>query len=259
LKDDDELAQYQTQNALEDASLHVNAEAPPISGTALQSIVQDYRSVQAQINRLSRQYPAEVLDALLNHPAMTLEQLSDEAAVNAWTQALALSVKDSSISGANFGFVVKHDQEESRYLPVLTSIIHGVTRKVTLSAEFFKSNEYREICRIGAILKGLCEPGAYVKRGEKTQAVANFREALTWLMGDAMKGHYLQRYKGLGEMNPSQLWETTMDPNYRRMLRVTINDAMEADQLFTTLMGDQVEPRREFIETNALRVANLDV
>jgi DNA gyrase subunit B len=138
-------------------------------------------------------------------------------------------------------------------------VIHGVTRKATLSIEFFKSQEYKEICRVGAIIKGLFETGAYVKRGEKTQPVTNFQDALDWLMTEAMKGHYLQRYKGLGEMNPEQLWETTMDPNYRRMLQVTIEDAMGADLLFHTLMGDQVEPRREFIEANALQVANLDI
>ncbi len=257
LKDDDELAQYQTQMALEDASLHVNAEAPGISGTGLQSIAQDYRNVQAQINRLSRQYPAEVLQALLNHTPLTVEQLSNESEVQQWTDALAKAV--NAHTAAAFAFVVKHDLEENLYLPVLTSVIHGNTRKVTLSAEFFKSGEYREIRRVGTTLSGLCESGAYVKRGDKVQPVNNFKEALDWLMGDAMKGHYLQRYKGLGEMNPEQLWETTMDPSYRRMLRVTIEDAMAADQLFFTLMGDQVEPRREFIETNALQVANLDV
>lgn len=257
LKDDDELAKYQTQMALEDASLHVNSDAPGISGTALQSIAQDYRNVQAQINRLSRQYPAEVLQAMLNHDALSVEQLVNQTDVQQWTDVLASKVNENT--NAAFTFVVKHDTEENQYLPVLTSVIHGNTRKVTLSAEFFKSGEYREICRVGNTLKGLCEPGAFVKRGEKVQPVNDFRAALEWLMGDAMKGHYLQRYKGLGEMNPEQLWETTMDPNYRRMLRVTIEDAMAADQLFYTLMGDQVEPRREFIESNALQVANLDV
>jgi len=259
LKDDDELAQYQTQAALDDASLHVNAAAPPISGAALQTIVQDYRNVQAQINRLSRQYPSEVLDVLLNQQELTVEQLADEELVRRWTESLAKAVGETSTTHAHYSFLVRHDAEENRYLPVITSIIHGNTRKVTMSAEFFKSNEYREISRVGTTMRGLCEAGAYVKRGEKTQTVQSFREALNWLMGDAMKGHYLQRYKGLGEMNPEQLWETTMDPNFRRMLRVTIDDAMAADQLFTTLMGDQVEPRREFIESNALMVANLDV
>ncbi|HTQ99527.1 MAG TPA: DNA topoisomerase (ATP-hydrolyzing) subunit B [Candidatus Acidoferrum sp.] len=258
LKDDDELAQYQTQAALEDASLHVNASAPPISGAALEAVVRDYRTVQAHINRLSRQYPSDVLDALLNQDGLTIEHLADANRVQRWTDALAKEVTEKAGTSAHYSLVVKHD-EENLYLPEITSTIHGNTRKVTLGTEFFKSHEYREIARVGATLRGLCEPGAYVQRGDKTQPVQSFRDALNWLMSDAMKGHYLQRYKGLGEMNPEQLWETTMDPNYRRMLRVTIDDAMAADQLFTTLMGDAVEPRREFIESNALLVANLDV
>jgi DNA gyrase subunit B len=258
LKDDDELALYQTQLALEDSSLHVNADAPGISGTALQTIVQDYRRVQAQIRRLSRQYPEEVLQALLKLPTLSVEKLGDESAVKAWVKELEAAVGTSK-TAALYSFAVRRDDEERIFVPVITSIIHGITRKVTLTLELFKSHEYREFCRVGATLKGLFEPGAYVKRGDKMQPVAEFKEALEWLMGDAMKGHYLQRYKGLGEMNPEQLWETTMDPNVRRMLRVTIEDAMSADQLFSTLMGDQVEPRREFIESNALQVANLDV
>ncbi|HEY0962404.1 MAG TPA: DNA topoisomerase (ATP-hydrolyzing) subunit B [Pseudomonadales bacterium] len=258
LKDDDELAAYQTQLALEDSSLHVNSDAPGISGTALQTIVQDYRGVQAQIRRLSRQYPEEVLQQLSNISPLSVEQLADEQAVTAWVDELKVAVGVSK-TAAHYSFTVRRDDEERIFVPVVTSIIHGITRKVTLTLELFKSNEYREFCRLGATLKGLFETGAYVKRGDKTQPVSSFKEALDWLMNDAMKGHYLQRYKGLGEMNPEQLWETTMDPNFRRMLRVTIEDAMGADQLFYTLMGDQVEPRRDFIESNALQVANLDV
>ena len=259
LKDDDELAQYQTQIALEDASLHVNKDAPGITGTALQSIVQDYRNVQSTIKRLSRQYPMDVLQEMLNQPPLTPDDMSAEAAVKSWVQGLETAISGGGKSAALYTFLVKYDEEERLYEPVVTSLIHGVTRKTTLVPDFFKSQEYREMCRVGAMLKGLIEPGAQIRRGEKTQNIVNFREALDWLMFDAMKGHYLQRYKGLGEMNPGQLWETTMDPAFRRMSQVTIEDAMGADQLFYTLMGDQVEPRREFIETNALQVSNLDV
>jgi len=258
LKDDDELALYQTQMALEDSSLHVNASAPGIAGVALQTLVQDYRGVQVQITRLSRQYPGEILLALLNQDELTVEQLGNEQAVTQWVANLE-AVVSTSKTGAMYRFHVRHDEEERIYVPVVTSIIHGVTRKATLTLEFFRSAEYRDIFRVGSTLKGLFEIGAFVKRGEKTQVVNNFREALEWLMNDAMKGHYLQRYKGLGEMNPEQLWETTMDPNFRRMSQVTIEDAMGADQLFSTLMGDQVEPRRNFIEKNALMVSNLDI
>ena len=260
LKDDDELAQYQTQIALEDASLHPNADAPGISGTALQSLVQDYRSVQGQIRRLSRQYPADVLQSILHlSPPLLAEELGDQERVRAWLAQLEQSVQESAKAGATYRFSVRYDEEARVCVPMVTSLVHGVTRRATLSADFFKSNEYREICRIGTTLGSLLEPGAFVKRGEKTQNISDFKQALDWLMTDGMKGHYLQRYKGLGEMNPEQLWETTMDPNFRRMSRVTIEDAMGADQLFYTLMGDQVEPRRDFIETNALSVANLDV
>ncbi|MDT8398399.1 MAG: DNA topoisomerase (ATP-hydrolyzing) subunit B [Pseudomonadales bacterium] len=259
LKDEEELAQYQTQNALENASLHVNIEAPGISNNALEAIVNEYRKVQRIMKRISRQYPMDVLEALVHLPEMNPESLENRSAVEAWVDELNKLVAKSNRSGAIYSFAVKDDEEEHVSLPVITSTVHGIIRKVTLTVEFFNSLEYKDILRLGATLNGLFEEGAYVKRGEKTQTVSNFKEALDWLMADGMKGHYLQRYKGLGEMNPTQLWETTMDPGFRRMSQVTIADAMGADQLFSTLMGDHVEPRREFIEANALAVANLDI
>ncbi len=259
LKDEDELALFQTQNALEGASLHVNADAPGISSNALESIVNEYRNVRSIIKRLSHQYPGEVMDELINQPALNFEDMGDREKVESWTKAIEAAVAKVSHTSATYLFSVIHDEEEQIYEPIVKSIIHGISRKTTLRPELFKSQEYRDIVGMREKLSGLFEEGAYVKRGEKSHPVKSFREALDWLMKEAMKGIYLQRYKGLGEMNPSQLWETTMDPDFRRMLRVTIDDAMGADQLFSTLMGDHVEPRREFIESNALNVANLDV
>ena len=259
LKDEDELALYQTQNALEESSLHVNANAPGIGGSALEELVNQYREVVDVVKRLSRHYSNDILNALKNIDTFTAELAGSEAAVGSWLDALQGAVAKEADTGAIYSFKVKYDDEEKVYLPEVTSTIHGVKRKVTLSLEFFKSPEYAQIRVLGEKLNGMLEAGAYVKRGEKTKEVASFEEALNWLMNDAMKGHYLQRYKGLGEMNPGQLWETTMDPEFRRMSVVTIDDAMGADQLFSTLMGDQVEPRRDFIETNALAVANLDI
>jgi DNA gyrase subunit B len=151
------------------------------------------------------------------------------------------------------------DPEHQTYCPCAELRIRGMTRKVQLSHSFFLSAEYRAIAAMSQQLEGFLEAGAIIQRGDKTQAVERFSEVVDWLLAEARRGVDIQRYKGLGEMNPDQLWETTMDPNVRRMLQVTVDDAIGADRMFTTLMGDQVEPRREFIEANALSVVNLDV
>lgn len=259
LKDEEELLQYQSQVALDGASLYVNQEAPPISGDALQSMAREYTSTYAMISRLARVYPTEVLEAMIYTPPLTDADLTQEG-MKAWLGLLSeqLNLLHPKME-QSFELRSYEDPERHIFLPEILYSQHGLSREYRFGKEFFGSGEYRSLNRLGEMLSGLIEEGAYVKRGEKTKEIQAFGEALEWFTADAMRGHYLQRYKGLGEMNPEQLWETTMDPESRRMLQVTIEDAFGADQLFTTLMGDQVDPRREFIEANALAVQNLDI
>ena len=259
LKDDDALALYQTQIALDGASLHVNKDAPAIAGDALEAMVKQYNTTHAMIKRLQRLYPAEILEAMIFTPVLLPEAFT-EAAVNEWLVELHKQLERIHPKTAlAYEMRAYEDPERHVFLPEVRHSLHGLIRDYKFSKDFFGSGEYRALNRLGVMLDGLIETGAYVQRGEKIKEIQTFTEALAWLTDDAMKGHYLQRYKGLGEMNPSQLWETTMNPESRRMLQVTIEDAISADQLFTTLMGDHVEPRREFIESNALAVQNLDI
>jgi len=259
LKDDDELAKYETQAALDGASLFVNPEAPAISGDGLDAMVKQYNSTYSIVKRLNRLYPSEVLEAMIFTRELTPANLTEEA-VGTWSKELWESMSRLHPKTAQgYEITAMKDKERSVYLPHIVQSFHGLTKSYHFNMDFFNSGEYKAIVKLGATLEGLIEEGAFVQRGERKQEVKTFAEALAWLTADAMKGHYLQRYKGLGEMNPSQLWETTMDPENRRMLQVTIEDAIGADQLFTTLMGDQVDPRREFIETNALAAQNLDI
>jgi DNA gyrase subunit B len=257
LKDEESLTEYLTQGALEGSSLHVNADAPGISGQGLEEVVNQYRSVMATISRLSRLYPEDLMKEMMHLPLLELSHLNDKQHIEDWTNQLQTRVGPGA-NGQTYLLTVKEDPERHIYLPFVTSISHGVETEFVFNHEFFTSNDYKKIHKMGERLSGLIEEGGYVKRGEKTQEVSEFSEALNWLMDQSKKGYSIQRYKGLGEMNPDQLWETTMDPEVRRMLRVTIEDAIAADQIFTTLMGDHVEPRRDFIEENALKVANLD-
>ena len=151
------------------------------------------------------------------------------------------------------------NQETGHFVPRVTITQHGISTPLLLTIEWFLSKDYKELTGLGNQLVGLIDEGARIVRGDKVQAVDDFEQAIFWLMEEAKRGQSIQRYKGLGEMNPEQLWETTMDPSVRRMLQVTIEDAVAADEIFTTLMGDNVEPRREFIETNALEAENIDI
>ncbi|MGR5120129.1 DNA topoisomerase (ATP-hydrolyzing) subunit B [Vibrio astriarenae] len=259
IKDEDAMNQYQVALALDNASLHVNAEAPALAGEALESLVKQYNKGMKLVERMSRRYPQPLVHELVYTPRLTAEQCHDTAEVEAWTKTLVEQLNAKEVGASQYSFEVEQHAELGLNLPKIIVRTHGVVHEHVLSVDFINSKEYSKLAELSEALNGLIEEGAYIKRGERTLAVNSFVEALNWLIKESRRGLSLQRYKGLGEMNPDQLWETTMDPETRRMMQVTIEDAVGADQLFTTLMGDQVEPRRNFIEENALKVANLDV
>jgi DNA gyrase subunit B len=260
LKDDEAMDMYLLQGALEGTSLYPAEDAPAITGAALETLFGRYRKVMAMINRLSRIYPSQALMQSLYVPRLAADSLGDKATVEGWAKELQAKLDSIVTSGSEVYTVdVEYDQEHSSYVPVVNVLLHGITNAFRFEADFFRSKDYDLIVDLGAELSGLLADGAYLQRGERRMDVTELGEGIEWLMGLARRGSNIQRYKGLGEMNPDQLWETTMDPDARRMLKVTIEDAISADQLFTTLMGDEVEPRRDFIESNALNVSNLDV
>tara|TARA_B110000977_G_scaffold91793_1_gene121740 strand:+ start:4170 stop:6584 length:2415 start_codon:yes stop_codon:yes gene_type:complete len=259
VKDDAALLVYLTQKALESATLHVNPSAPGIQGTALESLVAKFRHVGDIINRMSLVYPVELLEALVYISGLEGKLLQKSSDLEPWCSELQKKLEEAGSGTHRYKVSIKEDKERNLFIPNIEITAHGVPYYHSLGRDFFASNEYAAMVELGKTLQGLIEEGAYVKRGEREQPVSNFKDALGWLMAESRRGISTQRYKGLGEMNPGQLWETTMDPENRRMLVVTIEDAIAADQMFTTLMGDHVEPRREFIEANALSVVNLDV
>ena len=259
LKDEAALENYLTQSALEASALYVNPEAPALAGEGLQKLVEDYRDANRRIDRLSQIYPKFVLEQMIDAPSLTAEDLQDRTKVAEWITALEALVVKAASDTTQVKMHLHEDQERGLFLPAAAVIAHGVPTDYVFNIDFFKSGDYRALRSLGEQLEGLLEEGAYVARGEKKKPVSRFVDALTWLMNEAKRGVGVQRYKGLGEMNPDQLWDTTMNPETRRMLRVSIEDAVAADQMFNTLMGDEVEPRRHFIESNALSVANLDV
>lgn len=258
IKDDEAMEEYMTQSALEDASLHLDESAPAVSGVQLETLVNEFRAVMKTLKRLSRLYPEDITEHFIYLPEVTLEQLGDHAVMQAWLVKFQERLSNSQKSGLTYQASLREDKERNVWLPEVEVTSHGLASYVTFNRDFFGSNDYRSVVNLGAKLSTLLGEGAYVQRGERRKAITEFKEALDWLMNESTKRHTIQRYKGLGEMNPEQLWETTMDPTVRRMLKVTIEDAIAADQIFNTLMGDAVEPRRDFIESNALSVSNLD-
>ena len=261
VKDDAELNTVLLKNALDEAALHAgpNGVARTIDGAALEVLAKQYIDVQSIISRWARRYDQRVLEQLLNVRVLRHEDLNNPTLLGEWAHELEGSLNAEASKARSYRVEL---QVNAGGAPVRFNIFrteHGLTTEKHLQREFFDSAEYRRIAELVRGLDGLIGVGCSVTRGEERVEVASFKDAMAWLMDQAKKGQTIQRYKGLGEMNPEQLWDTTINPATRRLIQVRIDDAVAADDLFTTLMGDQVEPRREFIERNALAVANLDV
>jgi DNA gyrase subunit B len=259
VKDDRELNAYLLQLAIEGASLHLTADSPAISDLALENLARQFITILAIIERLSQHIPVEVLEELVDLSPVNEVILLDEKEMGEWGDTLAARLNAKSEASVSYKVSVKGDDSSNRFGLIVDKRLHGLSNSSELSSEFFNSADYQPIGQFVEQVGDMFTAESYINRGERRQEVKKFSEVYYWLMREARKGLNIQRYKGLGEMNPDQLWETTMDPDNRRLLQVRIEDVIAADQVFTTLMGDQVEPRREFIETNALNVSNLDV
>ncbi len=252
LKDEHELKAFLLTEATKEAKLLPGDNNPAeIKETALENIAKSYLLAEAVIDRMSR-----VIDAAVMHKLIDTEEISliNQEAAEKSAVMLKSAINDPAVT-----IDVDYSVENETYALKINRYHHGNIQVTRLNNDFVESGDYAQIRETGKVLQGLLGPGAKIQRGEKEQAVTNFKQALEWLLNEVKRGLAIQRYKGLGEMNPGQLWETTMDPTVRRLMRVQIDDAISADEIFVTLMGDQVEPRRAFIETNALGVRNLDV
>src|SRR5436190_11004264 len=251
LKDEHELNEFMLKQALVEAALYPRAGAEPLAGEPLAQLAKSYLLSKAVIDRVSRLIDRDALQAILGDVHI---DLSGRTAAEASAEAL-----EKAIGGEGIAVAPHFDQKTDRYQVRIERTRHGNVRMSTIDTEFVHSGDYAQIRQTAQMLAGLIGEGAYVQRGEKQQPVRDFAESMRWLLGEVEKSMSLQRYKGLGEMNPEQLWETTMNVEARRLLRVQIEDGIAADEIFTKLMGDEVEPRRAFIESNALGVRNLDV
>ena len=253
LKDDAELNAYLARLALDGARLLLAEGGGVLEGAALEQLAQQMLAARQIMQRLALRYPAVALEAMLGLPRLTAERQAAPDALQGWLEALLAALH----AGGGARYAALPAAEGGVF--TLERTAHGVSSRHPFGRDFFASAEYQLLASLSEQLQGLLGAGARVERGGESQPAPAFAPALDWLLDQARKGIALQRYKGLGEMNPEQLWETTMDPTSRRLLKVNIEDAVAADEIFTTLMGDQVEPRREFIEANALAATNLDV
>ena len=258
VKDDAALNAMLLASALDGAALHVNGAAPALSGPGFEALARQYMEVQSIVRRWARRYDERLLEQLIYMPEVTAVEFDRPDWMHGWARELAEHLNTLSDSPRSYRVEYRRVAEHPARVTV-SKTEHGSVTEKALPKEFFESAEYRRIVDLGKTLAGMIGEGAYVTRGDAREDVGSFKQVMHWLLEQARKGQTIQRYKGLGEMNPDQLRETTLNPETRRLLQVKIEDILASDEIFTTLMGDQVEPRREFIEKNALAVANLDV
>ena len=257
VKDDAQLNEYLIQLALDKAQLFTDETALPIQGQGLEKLAKEYTGVVSVINRLSRRYDDVFLEQFSYMDVITDDIKKDQSKLAAWFEKLQQQLEESD-SKAIFKIVLEY-RGSNDFSAVINKRLHGITKTFILPSAFFIGKDYQKIAQYAQDTLGMFNEGSYMQMGERQYPVHNFKQAFEWMMKEIKKGQHIQRYKGLGEMNPEQLWETTLDSNNRRLLQVRIEDVIAADEIFTTLMGDVVEPRRDFIVKNALDVTNLDV
>ena len=259
VKDEAELNAYLLQQAIDNTQLFLETDAPAMHGVGLEALARQYQAVMAGIQRLGRRYNGRVLEKMIGMTPVAESDARDAAKMEPWFLELLGRLNGDDAAERRYEIRFERAPDGAIEVAVITEWRHGVSAEFHYGSEFFSSPEYEAIGKLAAELQGLIGGGAHVQRGERRTDVNSFKQALEWMLDDARRGQTIQRYKGLGEMNPEQLWETTLNQESRRLLQVRIEDAIAADEVFSTLMGDQVEPRRDFIESNALYVSNLDV
>ena len=259
VKDDAELERFLRDSATNNASLVPAAGADAIEGDDLNDLLHEINNVDDIIGRMTRRYDEYVLKVMRDMPKLDEKTQHDPVGLEAWAQQLQDQLRIHAPETHAYTVNAVAATAESRFSFQTVCTSHGSDHYVNWPTEFFSGAEYQRITALGERIKAIWGDGAVVRRGEREQAVTHLREAVAWLAKEARRGLNIQRYKGLGEMNPDQLWETTLDPATRRLLQVRVEDVISADQIFTTLMGDQVDPRRDFIEKNALLAENIDI
>lgn len=258
LKDEEEMYQYQISMIIHNTRFYTQPNNQPLSQDILKQLIFEYYLIQKIINRMERRFPKTLLNQLIYHTILSEDQWLSYSDVMTWIQDLIVSLKATEKYNNEYSFIIIENQKNKYFEPILRIRTYGVDVDYSLDMNFIRSYEYKKLTSFGQKINKLLLLDAYIEYANQKKIIKSFNQAVEWLMQESRRRFTIQRYKGLGEMNPKQLWETTMNPKNRCMLRVTIQDAIKADNLFTTLMGDLVEPRRAFIEANALNATNID-